>query len=80
MKFDGEWHDVKSSNIQAVSYDPESKDLKIRFRSGEYRYEEVPIDVVTKMVESESIGKAFYSYVRDQFETEKIEDKSKGDK
>jgi len=73
MEFDGKWHEVKSSNIQAVSYDPGTKDLKIRFRSGEYRYEEVPSDVVTKVVESESIGKAFYSYIRDKFETEKID-------
>jgi hypothetical protein len=73
MKFDGKWPEVKSSNIQAVSYSAYTKTLKVRFRSGEYRYEDVPADVVEKFITADSIGKAFYQYIKDDFKAKRME-------
>ena len=49
---------VKSSNIQAVGYDEETKTLQVQFMgSGLYRYYGVAPELHKELMESESKGK-----------------------
>ena len=56
---------VSSSNINAIGYDANKKQLDIEFSSGEvYRYLEVPKSVYTMVKSAPSVGKAFAQYVK----------------
>ncbi len=67
--------EVKSSNLSKVGYDELTKTLKILFKDGqEYWYSEVPVQVHTEMMKSESIGKFFVKFVKGgNFPYKKIE-------
>lgn len=50
---------VKSSNIAATGYDPETKTLAVQFRSGKgatYHYADVPEQVYKEMCDAQSVG------------------------
>lgn len=48
---------VTSSNIAAVGYDAERRELRVRFRGGsEYAYADVPADVAAALVDAPSVG------------------------
>jgi len=62
---------VESSNIYAIGYD--GKDLYVRFmRSGMYKYNDVPKDVVTDLMDADSKGKFFNMNIKGSFEFEKV--------
>ncbi len=61
-----------SSNIVAANYDDDTMELTIMFKSGAYRYSQVPGDVITAFEGSLSAGKFFYAEIRDLFEYERI--------
>lgn len=65
------WDNLNSSNISSVSYNPlqgtdeEIGTLTVTFKSGMvYAYSQVPLLVVGRMLEAESIGKAFNELIR----------------
>lgn len=59
---------VSSSNIYAVGYDKEKKELFVEFHSGSvYTYFNVPEDIYDGLVSAGSVGKYFNAHVKDQF-------------
>jgi len=66
------WLPVKSSNIEAVAYDPEKKILSVRFiKSGIYHYFDVPQNIFDELRDAESVGKYFAEWIKGVFEAEK---------
>lgn len=64
---------AKSSSIVGVGYDPNSKTLEIQFVSGEvYRYFDVPPEVHSNLVNSESKGHFFMAHIRDVYRYTKV--------
>lgn len=64
---------VFSSHIDAVGYDPNSKELHVQFRgkggkAGETAvYIEVPADAAAMVVDAPSVGTALHAHVRGKF-------------
>jgi len=66
------WQMVKSSNIDAVAYDPSAKILRVRFiKSGAYKYFDVPEHIYEELLHAESVGKYFSEWIKGVFEFEK---------
>lgn len=60
--------DCKSSQMAAHGYDPSTKTLAVRFRSGEtYKYKGVPQDVYVSMVKAKSLGSFFHHNIKGKF-------------
>lgn len=58
-----------SKTLQAYGYDAATGILAVRFSAGKvYHYQGVPPDVYEKLSAAESIGSAFASLIRGQFE------------
>lgn len=61
---------VKSSNVNAVGYDPATKQLAIEFKgSGTYYYEDVPPERHAALMgapgdSKHSVGRAFHSHIK----------------
>ena len=56
---------VKSSNVQAVGYDPDEKVLAVQFKKGGvYEYPAVPPEMYEALLKSESIGRFVAQVVR----------------
>lgn len=71
MAADAPWHILQSTMLRAVSYDDESRELRVRFSNGGiYRYYSVPEDVVQSLLEPPdgSPGRFFNDHVRDAFD------------
>lgn len=63
---------VKSSTIEAVSYDEESRRLTIQFKGGRlYHYDDVPLGVYNSLLTAESVGRFFHSSIKGRFKYEK---------
>lgn len=61
-------HDVDSSNLQRVGYDPEDRTLAIEFKNGDtYNYEEVPEFVYEELMRSSSLGTYFHQNIRNTY-------------
>ncbi len=59
----------ESSNITRADYNPETSVLTITFKNGGvYHYHNVPTDVWLSYKGSESVGKFFYTYIKDKFD------------
>jgi hypothetical protein len=59
------WIACKSSNIEAVAYDPEKCVLSIRFiKSGDYHYSNVLRYIFDEMMASESVGRYFSENIK----------------
>ena len=66
---------VKSSNINAIGYDPTSSVLEIEFRTGGiYRYFGVPDTIYRALVTAPSIGAFFQKRIRDTYRCEQVFD------
>lgn len=67
---DAEWHEVDSSNVHSLRYEESSKDLYVKFQSGQtYKYAKVDLVVFTGLKHADSVGrflnqniKPFHSY------------------
>jgi len=71
MKFEK----VKSSYIQEVGYDTETKKLQVEFKNGsKWQYNEVPESAYVAMLLAESTGKFFASEIKGVFGARKLED------
>jgi hypothetical protein len=56
---------VKSSNIKAIGYKKELKELFVLFvNNGFYKYVPVEEEIYDSFFKSESIGKFFFSYIK----------------
>lgn len=51
---------VKSSAVSHIGYDPETRELRVRFRSGgkDYSYPDISPELNTAILKSDSIGRA----------------------
>lgn len=62
---------VESSNIDSIGY--YDKNLYIRYKSGtEYRYYDVPEDVHSKLLESDSKGRFMNSVIKENYKYVKV--------
>lgn len=55
---------VKSSNIEAIGYDPASRELHVKFKSGGYVYADVAPDKHAALMKAESKGKHVHEHIR----------------
>ena len=56
---------VKSSNINAIGYDTETKELHVEFKSGKtFCYKDVTPLEARELVKSDSVGKHFNQYIK----------------
>lgn len=62
----GKWFAVQSSNIREYRYDAETKELDIKFKSGEqaYRYFDVEPETFTEFINAESKGSFFAQRIK----------------
>lgn len=62
------WTDVGSSNVQSVTYHPESRTLGVLFTNGGlYSYDGVEEDVYVSMVHAESVGRYLNQMVKGRY-------------
>lgn len=62
-------HDTpNSSNIDQLRYDDQRGQMYIKFKNGRtYKYNDVPYDVWNQFISAPSIGKFFYSTIKDVY-------------
>ena len=59
------WVEVKSSNIEALSYDLMAQVMVVRFRNGtEYEYFDVTSATAAAVIYADSIGKAYNALLK----------------
>lgn len=63
---------VQSSNLVSVGYDAETEVLEVEFKSGVYRYYDVPPEEYAKFTEAESLGRHMGTHIRGKYRTEKV--------
>lgn len=67
------WIEVESSNIAAIAYIKEGKQLMVQFNNGAvYAYSDVPEDVYQEFQDATSKGRFFAEHIKDKYETEKV--------
>ena len=61
-------HPVTSSQLHSIGYDPETKTLAIKFKTGGvYHYADVPESEHKAMMAAPSHGKHFYANIKGKF-------------
>ncbi|PIR88474.1 MAG: KTSC domain-containing protein [Candidatus Harrisonbacteria bacterium CG10_big_fil_rev_8_21_14_0_10_44_23] len=64
---------VKSSDLKAIGYDPETKILEVEFQSGSlYQYVNVAENVYSELMKSDSKGNYFNTQIRDGYQNTKL--------
>ena len=64
---------VKSPNVAAIGYDPESKTLRVQFNAGSlYEAEGVPQDVYDALASTNSKGSYYAKFIRGQYPIKKV--------
>lgn len=59
---------VRSSNIRAIGYDPQSQTLEVEFTTGGvYQYSGVPDAVYQGLMRAGSKGAYFHAHVKDRY-------------
>jgi hypothetical protein len=59
------WQEVDSSNITAIAYHEESKQILVRFKDGgEYSYEDCDLPLYERFKGAPSVGKFFYANIK----------------
>lgn len=67
-------HTVESSMIHAIGYDPDRQMLEVIFNSGKiYQYFEVPEALYDDLMQSDSKGSYFRSFVIDCFPYQQLQ-------
>lgn len=64
---------VESSNVVAVGYVTELRQLFVQYKDSAYRYDAVPPNVYLDLLQAESIGKFLHSRVRLKFPYTKLD-------
>jgi hypothetical protein len=73
-----EMQSVKSTNVDSVGYDPETKTLQVQFKSGGiYQYAGVQPEMYADLLEAESIGRFVSQVVRAGRKGLRIEEEKK---
>ncbi len=68
-----DWVSVVSSVFTSAAYDPDRRQLYLRFHSGKvYRYFEFPSEEYEEFLAADSKGRYFASHVRGQFRDEEV--------
>lgn len=68
------WREVKSSNIQAVTYHSETKELRVRFSTGAvYSYAGVPESIYRALLEAPSVGSFVHKQIRPVYAATRVE-------
>jgi len=70
-------HEVKSSQITAIGYAPETETLAVQFKSkggpgATYEYFDVPLVVYKAFDAADSIGKYFGAFVKGKYKYERV--------
>lgn len=61
---------VTSSNIEAVGYNILTETLYVQFKGGKvYSYEKVPQTVYLSLMSTDSVGKYFNQFIKNQYVT-----------
>lgn len=63
---------VKSSNIIAIGYDAEKREIHVQFRSGTYKYHDAPPEVHQALMNAESKGKHVQQNIVGKFRHTKL--------
>jgi len=64
---------VRSSNIRAVGYNPESKTLEVEFPSGGiYQYFGVPENINQGLMRASSKGSYFHDHIKDRYRCKQV--------
>jgi len=67
------WERARSSNIEKVGYDTETKELQVQFHSGAvYRYAGVPQDIYEDFKEVGYSGRFLNSTIKGAYDYERI--------
>lgn len=67
-------HQVESSVISSVGYEPDTAVLEIEFLGGgTYRYYAVPPSAYRALIDADSKGRTFIALIRDRYPTERID-------
>lgn len=62
---------VFSSHVDNIGYDPENRELHVKYSKGQYAvYKDIPEDVAKNVLGSASIGEALHEHVKGKFEHE----------
>ena len=65
--------EVESSNIQAIGFDPKSSTLYVTFKPmSDYSYSGVDKDVFEEFLASESKGKFFHQYIKNNYSFQRL--------
>lgn len=60
-----EMKDVKSSNVAAVGYDADAKELHVAFRNGsKYIYHDVDAEKHSALISADSVGGFFNAHIK----------------
>lgn len=58
---------VVSSNITHIGYDPATKELGVKFKSGKlYKYHPVTLEDYTELINADSIGGYFANHIKNK--------------
>ncbi len=69
-----QYTDVKSSNISAIGYDPETLTLRVRFSNGaEWEYAEISEQKHQQFLEVKSIGRFFATAIKPKHEGHRLD-------
>lgn len=64
---------IASSHLKSVGYDPDTETLEVEFRTGPiYVYQKVPVDLIDRLLSSDSPGAFFNREIRNRFEYRKL--------
>ena len=67
--------EVKSSAVNAITYNRTTRIMGVAFKSGGcYVYEGVSPRIFAKVRKSESVGKALHEHILGKFESRKVEE------
>jgi hypothetical protein len=69
-----ERHQVQSSALQSVGYDPENKILELEFRGsgGVWQYFKLPAAVYNKFIHARSLGNYFVTKIKGKYREMKV--------
>jgi KTSC domain len=66
---------LKSSNLEGVHYDPLSKNLTVKFLSGQtHAYEAVTPEIHAGLMKADSPGKYFHAHIRNAHPSSRVDE------
>lgn len=56
-----------STDIKSFEYDPDTKELRVTFKTSSWRYLDVPERIVRQFQKADSFGKFFFKKIKGQY-------------